>query len=107
MNKVGTVVPVLPTALVATVFEEQKGEPLTELALKAKCYQLMEELEAGGAHIHIPRMDRDYAIGAGLRMLTLRNLVREEEGQYVPERRDKTLISYYANSIRQLRYSIR
>ena len=103
MNKVGTVVPVLPTALVATVFEEQKGEPLTELALKAKCYQLMEELEAGGAHIHIPRMDRDYAIGAGLRMLTLRNLVREEEGQYVPERRDKTLISYYANSIRQLR----
>jgi hypothetical protein len=34
---------------------------------------LLREWEARGAHIYIPRHDQDYAIGVGLRMLTLRH----------------------------------
>ena len=42
----------------------------------------MTELEAAGAHVYIPRRDQDYAIVAGLRMLTLRHLVEERDGLY-------------------------
>jgi hypothetical protein len=45
----------------------------------------MRELEARGAHIYIPRHDQDYAIGVGLRMLTLRHAVIEEDGLFRPD----------------------
>ena len=98
-ERVGDVLPVVPVALVASVFQDAGMEALSELELKARCFRLMEKLEEDGAHIYVPRQDRDYAISAGLRMLTLRRLVREEEGAFVAERREEKLLAYYANSI--------
>jgi glycerol-3-phosphate O-acyltransferase len=110
MNRVGQVVPVLPVSLVATVFtsyldRDEDGiaqDGLTELELKARAFALMKRLEAGGAHIHIPRMDRDYAISAGLRMLTLRHLVTENSGLFRVAEGEHALIHFYANSIAHL-----
>ena len=65
----------------------------------------MRELEGAGAHIYIPRQDQDYAFDVGLRMLTLRRLVLEEEGLFraAPDQLDA--LRYYANSIAHLRGS--
>src|SRR6185295_12664300 len=79
MAAIGGVIPVLPVPLVATVLV-QAGEPLSELELKSRAYRLMTELQEAGAHVYIPRQDQDYAIAAGLRMLTLRHLVEERDG---------------------------
>ncbi len=103
MEKVGEVIPVLPVALVSTVFEEAKGKGMSELALKAQTLKLIDELETKGAHIHIPRMDRDYAISTGLRMLTLRKLVVEQEGVFSVAVGEEPILNYYVNSIRHLR----
>jgi len=101
MAAIGGVIPALPVPLVATVLV-QAGEPLSELELKARTYRLITELETAGAHVYIPRRDQDYAIVAGLRMLTLRHLVEERDGLYAASPQEMTLLRYYANSIGHL-----
>lgn len=105
MEKVGQVVPVLPVALVATLFEEAGESGLGELELKSKAYLLLQELQNSGAHVHMPRSDLDYAISTGLRMLTMRHIVNQKDGHYSVVADQSGLIAYYANSIRHLRHN--
>lgn len=102
MATVGRIVPVVPVPLIATVFLHNDGKPLSELELKSGVEQMIEKLEASGAHVYIPRKDLDYAITVGLRMLTLRRLVEEKEGLYAVRQIELPLIRYYANSIAHL-----
>ena len=102
MAAIGGVIPVLPVPLVAAVLVRCAGEPLSELELKARTFRLMTELENAGAHVYIPRRDQDYAIVAGLRMLTLRHLVEETDGLYVAKAGEMPLLRYYAGSISHL-----
>ena len=102
MTAVGTMVPVLPVSLVATAFLNQGGNRLSGLDLKAEAHRLLAALAAGGAHIYIPRTDRDYAVDVGLRMLTLRHLVEEKDGLYAADPDHVPVLRYYANSIRHL-----
>jgi len=101
MAAIGGVIPALPVPLVATVLG-QASEPLSELELKARTYRLMQELEAAGAHVYVPRRDQDYAIDAGLRMLTQRHLVEERDGLYVARPEEMHVLRYYAHSIGHL-----
>jgi glycerol-3-phosphate O-acyltransferase len=75
MTAIGDVVPVLPVALVATVFVHHSPRALSELGLKVQVYHLMRTLEERGDHVYVPRHDQDYAITVWLRTLTLRHLV--------------------------------
>ena len=99
MAAVGRVVPVLPVPLVAAVILANGEAGLSELELKARVSTLIERLEAAGAHTYVPRQDFDYAVGVGLRMLTLRHLVEESDGLYTPSRVELPALRYYANSI--------
>jgi len=103
MSSVGRVIPVLPVSLVANVFlNHREAAGLSELELKAEAHRLLASLSSAGAHIYIPRKDDDYAVNVGLRMLTLRHLVREEDGLYTANPVNNPLLQYYANSIRHL-----
>lgn len=102
MGEVGRVVPVLPVPLVASIFAEHPDEALSELDLKAHAHRRIEELEAAGAHVYIPRRDQDYALVAGLRMLALRHLVEEKDGLYRAAPQEMLLLRYYAHSIEHL-----
>ncbi len=102
MTAVGAAVPVVPVALVASVFvahAEEGGGALSELELKAAACELQAALSAAGAHVYVPRRDQDYAIEAGLRMLTLRHLVDCRDGLYAARPEEMGLLRYYANSI--------
>jgi glycerol-3-phosphate O-acyltransferase len=98
MDAVGRVVPVVPVALIAHIFLEQRS--LTELDLKAETRRLLQRLE--NAHVYIPRRDLDYALSVGLRMLRLRHLVDEREGVFSAREEELPLLRYYANSIAHL-----
>jgi len=53
--------------------------------------------------VYIPRKDLDYGVVVGLRMLTLRHLVRQgDDGLYTPVPSELTVLRYYANSIAHL-----
>jgi glycerol-3-phosphate O-acyltransferase len=102
MAEVGKVIPVTPVSLVATAFLRNGEKRLSGLELKAEVHRLIDALSAAGAHVYIPRKDQDYAVDVGLRMLTLRHLVVEEDGLCQARREDLPLLRYYANSIAHL-----
>ena len=102
MNAVGRVVPALPVSLVATALHDPGGDGLTAFELKARVGMLIETLEASGIHVHLPRSDRDYAIDVGLRMLTMRHFVLEQDATYRANPEEHQMLAYYANAIRHL-----
>jgi glycerol-3-phosphate O-acyltransferase len=99
MDAVGRVVPVVPVALIATVFCANPEKRISELELKAEVGQLLRRLEAAGAHVYVPRGDLDYAVAVGLRMLRLRHLLEEADGLFKVNAAEAQVVRYYANSI--------
>ncbi|NIM90355.1 MAG: glycerol-3-phosphate acyltransferase [Candidatus Aminicenantes bacterium] len=99
MQKVSEVIPVVPVSLIAHVFTEEPSKNFSDLEIKARVQSLLDRLEKQGAHVYIPRSDRDYTINVGLRMLTLRHLVVEENNLYRAAPDEMKLLGYYANSI--------
>ena len=102
MAAIGRIVPVLPVPLVASVFMRDTQRALSELELKAEVLALIEQVESRGAHVYVPRTDRDYALTVGLRMLTLRHLVTERQGLFMADPAELKVLAYYANSIAHL-----
>ena len=102
MAAIRDVIPVLPVSLVANVLLRAQGKALAEIDLKARSFALVQQLEARGAHVYVPRSDLDYAIGVGLRMLTLRRIVVEKAGLYCVAEGEQAVLEYYANAIAPL-----
>ena len=84
MARIARVIPVLPVSLVASVLVDAPERAWSELELKSEVLARWRSLEAGGAYVHVPRGDQDYAVSVGLRMLTLRHLVTAEGGLLRP-----------------------
>jgi glycerol-3-phosphate O-acyltransferase len=99
MARIARIVPVLPVSLVASVLADAPDRAWSELELKSEVLARWRALEAGGAYVHVPRGDQDYAVSVGLRMLTLRHAVLVAGGLFrsVPE--EVPLLRYYANAI--------
>jgi glycerol-3-phosphate O-acyltransferase len=99
MERIGAIIPVVPVPLLATVFEREGSEKLSKSELKKRVEALIEALKSRGVHVHVPRQDIDYAIETGLRILTMRKLVLEEEGLLSAAPDANVILRYYANSI--------
>ena len=104
MERIGRIIPILPVALVATIFRNARhnGESaieLSEIDIKRRVTVMIDHLVASGAHVYIPRNNLDYAVSVGLRMLQLRHLLANNDGWYrlVPENED--VLDFYASSI--------
>ncbi len=102
MRRIEGIVPVLPVALVARVFVDAGERALEALEVKADAFALVQRLSARQARIYLPRGDQDYAIEVGLRTLVLRRAVLEADGLYRASAAERTLLSFYANSIAHL-----
>ncbi|HEU4886088.1 MAG TPA: 1-acyl-sn-glycerol-3-phosphate acyltransferase [Longimicrobium sp.] len=102
MSAVGRVIPVLPVSLVATIFVRDPRAQRSELEIKARVAELVDEVEACGGRVYVPRRDMDYAVTVGLRMLTMRHLVLEADGLFTANPRELPVLCYYANSIAHL-----
>ena len=99
VERLGQLVPVLPVSLMAEVFLRDPEAWLSDDDLKVRSRALKDELEERGAIIYAPRKDPDYFVTVGLRMLTLRRLVAEENGRYRVKASEQRLLRYYANAI--------
>ena len=101
MARIRAVVPVLPVPVVAAVLLEQDGRTRQEVT--ARFAALVQDMEARGAHIHMPRGDLDYAVEVGLRLLELRRIIAADEaGRYRINPADRPVLTFYANSIAHL-----
>ncbi|MFC1583432.1 1-acyl-sn-glycerol-3-phosphate acyltransferase [Candidatus Neomarinimicrobiota bacterium] len=99
MQSVGEMIPVLPVSLIAYAFAEQPDRAFSDLELKVRVQSLIGDLEQKGAQVYIPRGDRDYALTVGLRMLTLRHIVLEEDRLYSAAPGELPILRYYANAL--------
>ncbi|MFN0182251.1 MAG: 1-acyl-sn-glycerol-3-phosphate acyltransferase, partial [Aquabacterium sp.] len=104
MAQVSRLIPVLPVPLVAGVLlqADVARQALSELEVKRAVAQRVAALEAGGARLYLPRGDWDYAVAAGLRALTQRHLVAEQDGLFTVTPGEQPLLRYYALSIAHL-----
>ena len=102
MGAIARVIPVVPVSLVARTFVSSPQRAWSEIEIKADVLETMRDLEARGAHVYVPRGDQDYAVDVGLRMLTLRHLVVEQDGLFTAAAAEMPLLEYYANSIAHL-----
>ncbi|NND89460.1 MAG: glycerol-3-phosphate acyltransferase [Granulosicoccus sp.] len=102
MQRIGRITPILPVALVTTLYVRAPARSSSAIELKAEVLALLDQLEAGGHRAYIPRGDYNYAVDVGLRMLTLRRILVEENGVYSANPAERGIIAYYANSIAHL-----
>ncbi len=100
MGRIRDVVPVLPVPVVAAVMLEKDTHTRDEITDRFQT--LVADMEARGAHIHMPRNDLDYAVEVGIRLLMLRGLIRETGGSYHINPPDRAILAFYANSIAHL-----
>ncbi|MDE9451052.1 1-acyl-sn-glycerol-3-phosphate acyltransferase [Aliiroseovarius sp. Z3] len=104
MSRIRDVVPVLPVPVVAAIVLEQ--ETLTRTDLETRFSLLVSDMEARGAHVHLPRGDMSYAAEVGIRLLMQRKLIIEEgegpQARYRVNKPDRLILAYYANSIAHL-----
>jgi glycerol-3-phosphate O-acyltransferase len=103
MAKIGENIPVLPVALLASIFSEQPDVAFSRDELTVAVQQRIDSLRAGNGHVYMPRNDSEYFTTVGLRMLTLRRLITSEE-PYAANPEQLPLLRYYANSISQLQH---
>ena len=101
LGEIGAIVPILPVSVACTALlrEPSTGSLQT---LRTIFLRLIKELEDNGYRPYIPRNDKQYAFTVALRMLTLRRLVTENDGEIIINQSDSHLIQYYANSIQHL-----
>ncbi|MDU8909866.1 1-acyl-sn-glycerol-3-phosphate acyltransferase [Aestuariicoccus sp. MJ-SS9] len=97
MDRIAEVVPVLPAPLVAHLLLDG---PKTRAELELGFAEAMKSLP--DAHMHLPRRNRDYAVEVGLRALTERGIVTEEEGVFSIDPAQQDVAAFYARSIRHL-----
>ncbi len=102
MASIGSIIPVLPVSLVAYIFSCEAGRAYSELDLKTRFHRLVDQLQRQGSQVYLPRDDRGYALRVGLRMLTLRHLVSEEDCLYKVVPGEERIVRYYAHSVSHL-----
>ena len=104
MSRIRDVVPVLPVPVVAAIMLGQ--ESLSRGEVESGFAALVSDMEAKGAHVHLPRGDLGYATEVGIRLLTQRKLIIEDgdgpQARYRVNNPDRLILSYYANSIAHL-----
>jgi glycerol-3-phosphate O-acyltransferase len=98
MQRIGEVVPILPVPLVAWLL--LRHGPMTRTGLAAAIAAVA--LDIPGVHVHVPHHDPGHAAMVGLRGLICRKAVQLENGHYVPQDQGRSLLEFYANSIRHL-----
>ncbi len=103
MDRVRSVIPILPMPVLATVFREAEG-PMSELEVKNRAHELIEELRDSGAHIAMQEGAEDQAVNDSLQTMVGRELVQvEPDGSYQARQAETALLDYYATSIAHLR----
>ena len=100
MDAVSRVVPVLPVSLVATVFVESWGTPLTAIQIETRTNRLVQRLRSRGAPVFdVPKSTRAHTIAGAVEILRLRHLITEDNGKFTGTEGERETLGYYANAI--------
>ncbi len=100
MKDISAVVPILPIALISEILLINKAVWKSELDLKSKAVQRIEELKAKGAPINMSPSASEGVLTNAMSLLIGRGLVRVEKNLLRIDPEAQLLLEYYANSIK-------
>ena len=100
MSAISEVVPILPVALMSTVFLEAMDTELDILDIEERSNCLINELQARGAPVfEMSRSARAHVIVDAIELMTLRRMVTASGDQFKAVPAEETIMRYYANTI--------
>ena len=100
MAAISDVIPVLPVAVVSTVFLENLETPMDIIEIERRCNRLVTSLgEAGAPVMNTPRSTRAHAYAGAVHLMRIRGLVTESDGLITAVADEAPMLRYYANSI--------
>jgi len=99
MDSIKNVIPVLPVALVATVFVQFPDDLLSAFDVEAHANRIIDGIQAKNAPVFLSTTSRVQTIVTALNMLRIRRLIIETDGLYEADPEMLDILSYYANSI--------
>jgi len=98
--RIGDLLPVLPTYLLASVLGNSNDLPISELNLKVRATKLIEDLTAAGVPVFLPNNDGDYALSQGIYVLLRRKIIEPTgDGRFDLVESKRKLLAYYCNTI--------
>jgi hypothetical protein len=99
-TRVGDLLPILPTYLLARVLSESDDLPISELNLKIRATKFIEHLIDKGAPVFLPNNEGDYALSQGIYVLLRRNIIEPTgDGRFNLVESRRKLLEYYCNTI--------
>lgn len=99
-GRIGNLLPILPTYLLASVLRNSDDLPISELKLKVRATRLIDDLVAAGAPVFLPNNDGDYALSQGIYVLLRRNIIEPTgDSQFRLVESKRKLLEYYCNTI--------
>lgn len=98
--RIETLVPVLPTNVLAHVLAESKDLPISQLELKVRALDLIRDLAGRCVPVVLPNNDEDYALDQGIYILLRRNIIRPTgDGRFDVVASQRELLHYYRDTI--------
>jgi glycerol-3-phosphate O-acyltransferase len=95
--------PILPVSILSAIFLNNLDQPVSELDLKVKGYEIFIGLRKQGRYMLVPKQDEDYALEQGLYTLSKRGMITEvEEGLFQADSQHRAMFEYYRNSLGEL-----
>jgi len=99
-KKIGGLLPVLPTYLLASVLGNSDDLPISELKLKFRATKLIDSFINAGVPVFLPNNDGDYALSQGIYVLLRRKIIEPTgDGQFRLVESRRGLLEYYCNTI--------
>jgi glycerol-3-phosphate O-acyltransferase len=99
-GRIGKLVPVLPTYLLASVLRNSDDLPISELKLKVRATRLIDKMIDAGIPVFLPNNDGDYALSQGIYVLLRRKIIEPTgDGQFKLVKSNQKLLEYYCNTI--------
>lgn len=100
MGAIADVVPVLPVALLSTVFLRAMDTELDILDVEKRGNNLIHELQERGAPVlDTPRSTRAHAMADAVDLMLLRGMITESDGKFKAVPEEEVILRYYANAI--------
>ncbi len=99
-EKIDKLIPVLPTNILARVFQDNTEFPLSEIELKTRAIGIMKELTKNGVSVFLPKNDEDYALSQGIYILIREKLIYPTgDGRFKLVKGTEKSLAYYSNLI--------
>jgi glycerol-3-phosphate O-acyltransferase len=100
MTRIERVIPVLPVALVSTVFLDAGGDAMDLTEIERRADQILLSMKAAGAPVfQTPRSTLHRVIGGAVHTLHLRRVLSRSKSRYRAAPAQVPLLRYYANAV--------